>query len=149
MRRDGSVEAWASLLDLCPSNRCCPTRQLATARLPRPEIPGVRVILGPLLPDEMGLRSVEWLMKDSTAPKRSSPQNPVIFDAAKCIRPWKETLISTSSIPARGFEMKNELFPRMEEVRAEARYDDPTFRAGATISFQCKRIEEGFLLSTL
>lgn len=79
MRRDGSVEAWASLLDLCPSNRCCPTRQLATARLPRPEIPGVRVILGPLLPDEMGPRSVEWLMKDSTAPKRSSPPEPRNF----------------------------------------------------------------------
>lgn len=51
--------------------------------------------------------------------------------------------------PRSRFSMKNELFPRMEEVRAEARYDDPTFRAGATISFQRKRIEEGFLLSTL
>lgn len=31
---DEFVQAWASLLELCPSNRCCPTRQLATARLP-------------------------------------------------------------------------------------------------------------------
>lgn len=54
------------------------------------------------------------------------PKNPVIFDAAKCIRPWKETLISTSSILRSRFSMKNELFPRVE---GNARTDDhPTFR---------------------
>lgn len=60
------------------------------------------------------------------------PKNPVIFDAAKCIRPWKETLISTSSILRSRFSMKNELFPRVEgnarTERSNLSRDRPSFR---------------------
>lgn len=60
------------------------------------------------------------------------PKNPVIFDAAKCIRPWKETLISTSSILRSRFSMKNELFPRVEGnarmERSNLSRDRPSFR---------------------
>lgn len=76
------------------------------------------------------------------------PKNPVIFDAAKCIRPWKETLISTSSILRSRFSMKNELFPRVE---GNARTDDhPTFREiDHLFDANDRGRGEGFLLSTL
>lgn len=76
------------------------------------------------------------------------PKNPVIFDAAKCIRPWKETLISTSSILRSRFSMKNELFPRVEgnarTERSNLSRDRPSFRRKRS-----RGRGEGFLLSTL